>query len=91
MSYFYQSEWTQLKQLWKAGNYEQALAMMDENTSSFWSSSLLSASNLNDLTGYIENIEQLNDPDWDTSKVQVAKQPPADLTNGQIYFELAEE
>lgn len=76
--------WGQFQTVWNNGDYDTALAMLN-NTQ--LNKKVLSAQALNELTDKIVEVEKLNDPDYANDRIQIRKQVPTDLTTGQVYFE----
>lgn len=76
--------WERYKQLWANGDYATALAILNNKQ---LDKKAEIATSLNELTAYIEQVEQLNDPDYANDRIQVRKQIPTDLTTGEVYFE----
>ena len=75
--------WAQFQSLYQSGNYASALAFL-QNTQ--LNNKALTAENLNALTDYIVQVEQLNDPNFKADKIQLSRRPPAGMTGGQVYF-----
>lgn len=76
--------WAQFQSLYQSGNYASALALL-QNTQ--LKDKALTADILNALTDYIVQVEQLNDSTFKADKIRVESQVPADLINGQVYFD----
>ena len=46
----------------------------------------LTADALNELTSYLVQVEELNDPNFKADKIQLSRRPPVGMTSGQVYF-----
>ena len=78
---------TQFKQYMSAGQYEAALAILQNDQ---LTDKTVVASLFNYVTGRIVEIQSTSDPTFKQDKIKVATQPPADMTSGQVYFKLKE-
>ena len=77
--------WAQFQSLYKSGDYASALAML-QNTQ--LNNKALTADILNALTGYIVQVEQLNDSTFKTDKILCQVNQPTQST-GQVWFEIS--
>lgn len=78
-----QALWTQFKQAYEAGDYDTASGLLDVGQLAKKS---LTADALNGLTSYLVQVEELNDPNFKSDKIQLSKRPPVGITSGQVYF-----
>ena len=78
---------TQFKQYMSAGQYEAALAILQNDQ---LTDKTVVASLFNYVTGRIVEIQSTSDPTFKQDKIKVATQPPADMTSEQVYFKLKE-
>ena len=76
--------WAQFQSLYQSGDYASALAML-QNTR--LKNKVLTADILNALTGYIVQVEQLNDLTFKTDKILCQVNQPTQST-GQVWFEV---
>lgn len=79
------SDWAGFIELMQQGKYTEALAVLQgtsfENiatNAAFW----------NALFTYIVDTEELQDTTFKATKIQTSTTAPADLTTGQIYFQV---
>lgn len=70
---------------WNSGNYAAAIALL-KNAS--LTNKQLNAEVINDVTTVITTLENQKDDSFKTNKIKVASEPPADLTDGGVYFKL---
>ena len=75
--------WAQFKHLYETSDYDAASGFLDAGQLAKKS---LTADALNELTSYLVQVEELNDPNFKADKIQLSKKPPAGMTNGQVYF-----
>lgn len=75
--------WQRFQALWKT-DVDAALTLL--NTAQLAKKGQI-AKGLNDLTNYVVQVEELNDPTYASDRIQVSTTPPADLQNGEVYFE----
>lgn len=77
--------WQRCKELWNnKSNYNFIRTTLDSQDIR---PKALDADMLNALTSLIVDTEGLNDPDFLKYLIQVSKQPPAGLEEGQVYFD----
>lgn len=78
-----QALWTQFKHLYETGDYDAASGLLDVGQLAKKS---LTADALNELTSYLVQVEELNDPNFKADKIQLSRRPPVGMTSGQVYF-----
>ena len=77
--------WAQFQSLYQSGDYANALTLL-QNTQ--LKNKALTADNLNALTDYIVQVEQLNDSTFKTDKILCQVNQPTQST-GQVWFEIS--
>ena len=78
---------TQFKQYMSAGQYEAALAILQNNQltdKTVW------AALFNYVTSRIVAVQSMSDPTFKQDVIKVSSQPPVGMTSGQVYFILKE-
>ena len=75
--------WAQFKRLYETGDYDAASGLLDVGQLAKKS---LTADALNELTSYLVQVEELNDPNFKADKIQLSRRPPAGMPSGQVYF-----
>ena len=78
---------TQFKQYMSAGQYEAALDILQSDQ---LTDKTVVAALFNYVTGRLVEVQSTSDPTFKQDKIKVATQPPAGITNGQVYFKLKE-
>lgn len=78
---------TQFKQYMSAGQYEAALAILQNNQ---LTDKTVVAALFNYVTSRIVEVQSTSDPTFKQDIIKVATQPPAGITSGQVYFKLKE-
>ena len=78
---------TQFKQYMSAGQYEEALAILQNDQ---LTDKTVVAALFNYVTGRLVEVQSTSDPTFKQDKIKVATQPPAGITSGQVYFKLKE-
>ena len=78
---------TQFKQYMSAGQYEAALAILQNDQ---LTDKTVVATLFNYVTSRIVAVQSMSDPTFKQDVIKVATQPPAGMTNGQVYFKLKE-
>ena len=78
---------TQFKQYMSAGQYEAALAILQNDQ---LTDKTVVAALFNYVTSRIVAVQSMSDPTFKQDVIKVATQPPADMTSGQVYFKLKE-
>ena len=78
---------TQFKQYMSAGQYEAALAILQNNQ---LTDKTVVAALFNYVTSRIVEVQSTSDPTFKQDVIKVAIQPPAGITSGQVYFKLKE-
>lgn len=76
---------TNVKILWNSGKYNIVISSVTNPQMSAYS---LNADTINDITTVITTLENQKDDSFKTNKIKVASEPPADLTDGGVYFKL---
>lgn len=76
---------TSVKIFWNSGKYN---SLLNVTTNPQMSSYSLNADTINDITTVITTLENQKDDSFKTDKIKVASEPPADLTDGGVYFKL---
>ena len=79
-------KWTQFQTLYQAGSYAEAIALLKENQLALKS---LTATNLNTLTNFIVQIEELNDSNFKTDKIPCQTAQPSQNI-GEVWFQIIE-
>lgn len=77
----------QFKQYMSAGQYEAALAILQNDQ---LTDKTVVAALFNYVTGRLVEVQSMSDPTFKQDVIKVATQPPAGMTNGQVYFKLKE-
>lgn len=77
--------WTQFQTKWNSGDYTAAIALLQNAA---LTNKQLNAATINDITTVITTLENQKDDSFKTDKIKVASDPPADLTDGGVYFRL---
>ena len=78
---------TQFKQYMAAGQYEAALAILQNDQ---LTDKMVVAALFNYVTSRIVEVQSMSDPTFKQDVIRVATQPPAGMTSGQVYFKLKE-
>ena len=78
---------TQFKQYMAAGQYEAALAILQNDQ---LTDKTLVAALFNYMTWRLVEVQSPSDPTFKQDVIKVATQPPAGMTSGQVYFKLKE-
>ena len=78
---------TQFKQYMVAGQYEAALAILQNDQ---LTDKTLVAALFNYMTWRLVEVQSPSDPTFKQDKIKVATQPPTGMTSGQVYFKLKE-
>ena len=78
---------TQFKQYMSAGQYEAALAILQND---HLTDKTVVAALFNYVTSRIVAVQSMSDPTFKQDIIKIATQPPAGMTNGQVYFKLKE-
>lgn len=78
---------TQFKQYMSAGQYEAALAILQNDQ---LTDKTVVAALFNYVTGRLVAVQSTSDPTFKQDIIKVAAQPPAGITSGQVYFKLKE-
>lgn len=77
-------EWENLQSLWANGRYTEAIAVLEEASIKYkW----LDANTFNELTNFIVQVENLNDPSFKSNLPLTAPNPPQNPSNGNIWFQ----
>lgn len=79
-------KWAQFQSLYQAGSYAEAIALLEETQLALKS---LTATNLNDLTNFITQVEGLNDPSFKTDKIPCQTAQPSQNV-GEVWFQIIE-
>ena len=77
--------WNQFQTEWNSGNYAAAIELLKNAA---LTNKQLNAAVINDITTVITKLENQKDDSFKTDKIKVASEPPADLTDGGVYFQL---
>lgn len=78
---------TQFKQYMAAGQYEAALAILQNDQ---LTDKTVVAALFNYVTNRLVEVQSMSDPTFKQDIIKVATQPPAGITSGQVYFKLKE-
>ena len=78
---------SQFKQYMSAGQYEAALAILQNNQ--LTDKTVISAL-FNYVTGRIVEVQSTSDPTFKDNKIKVASTTPSGMTSGNVYFNLKE-
>ena len=78
---------TQFKQYMSAGQYESALAILQNDQ---LTDKTVVAALFNYVTSRIVEVQSMSDPTFKQNKIKVATEPPAGMTKGQVYFKIRE-
>ena len=78
---------TQFKQYMSAGQYETALAILQNDQ---LTDKTIVAALFNYVTGRIASVQSTSDPTFKQNKIKVATEPPDGMTKGQVYFKIRE-
>ena len=77
----------QFKQYMSAGQYEAALAILQNNQ---LTDKTVIAVLFNYVTGRIVEVQSTSDPTFKDNKIKVASTAPSGLVSGNVYFNLKE-
>lgn len=78
---------TQFKQYMAAGQYEAALAILQNDQ---LTDKTVVAALFNYVTWRLVEVQSPSDPTFKQDVIKVATEPPAGITSGQVYFKLKE-
>ena len=78
---------TQFKQYMSAGQYEAALAILQNNQ---LTDKTVVAALFNYVTGRLVAVQSMSDHTFKQDVIKVTTQPPAGMATGQVYFKLKE-
>ena len=78
---------TQFKQYMSAGQYEAALAILQNDQ---LTDKTVVAGLFNYVTSSIVAVQPMSETTFKQDVIKVATQPPAGITSGQVYFKLKE-
>lgn len=78
---------TQFKQYMSAGQYEAALAILQNDQ---LTDKTVVVALFNYVTNRLVEVQSTSDPIFKQDIIKVATQPPAGITSGQVYFKLKE-
>lgn len=78
------SLFSQFQQLWGSGNYQSAIALLNDLR---LETKVLNADIINTIQDWLIELQNNQDPTFKTDKIQVAYTPPV-LQSGEIYFQL---
>ena len=78
---------TQFKQYMSAGQYEAALAILQNDQ---LTDKTVVAALFNYVTSRIVAVQSMSDPTFKQDVIKVATQPPVGMASGQVYFKLKE-
>lgn len=84
--YTEQEFWGALQNYWATGNYEAARNLFETNQQIV--SKYAGADWFNNLTAVIYQLELNSDPDFKTQRPHVGYIPPADIQEGDIFYEI---
>lgn len=76
---------TQFKQYMTDGQYEAALAILQNDQ---LTDKTVIAALFNYVTDRIVEVQSISDPTFKQNKIQVVTQPPVGMLNGEVYFQL---
>ena len=76
--------WAQFQSLYQSGDYASALSLLQNSQ---LKNKALTADNLNALTDYIVQVEQLNDSTFKADRPPVQANQPTQTT-GQLWFQV---
>lgn len=79
------TKWRQFVELWQGGNVDAALALLGDAS---LSGKVVNAATLNAITSQIITLEENDDPTFKADIIKVSQTPPADIKQGQVYFEI---
>ena len=77
--------WNQLQTAWEQGDYTAAIELLKNAA---LTNKQLNAAAINDITTVITTLENQKDDSFKSDKIKVASEPPADLTDGGVYYKL---
>nr|DAU29871.1 MAG TPA: hypothetical protein [Caudoviricetes sp.] len=78
---------TQFKQYMLAGQYEAALAILQNDQ---LTDKTVVAALFNYVTNRLVEVQSTSDPTFKQDIIKVSTQPPAGMTSGKVYFKLKE-
>lgn len=78
-------EWQDFVELMQQGSYDTAL---NQIKSSGYNNIATNAAFWNTLFAYIVDTEELQDTTFKATKIQTSTTAPADLTAGEVYFQV---
>lgn len=78
---------TQFKQYMSAGQYEAALAILQNDQ---LTDKTVVAALFNYVTRRLIEVQSTSDPTFKQDVIKVSTTPPADIISGQVYFKLKE-
>ena len=80
-----QSLYTQLKQMFAARQYSQAIQSL-QNTQ--LTDKVLNAEAINYVTGKLVEVQNLDDPDFSKDLIEVSTTAPADISSSEVWFQI---
>lgn len=80
-----QTLYSQVKQMFASRQYIQMLQALSQEQ---LTNKVLDAAGINYITGELVRIQNLNDPDFDKDLIQVSEDEPADISSGNVWFEI---
>ena len=80
-----QSLYTQLKQMFAARQYSQAIQSL-QNTQ--LTDKVLNAEAMNYVMGKLVEVQNLDDPDFSKDLIEVSTTAPADISSGEVWFQI---
>lgn len=80
--------WAQFQEKYKAGNYTEAWTLIADTQ---FNNKKDVASVWNGIASDLVYVQGLNDPDFDKNKIKVSAELPADIKDGEVWFQLTNE
>lgn len=78
-------KWNQVKTLWNQGNFDVALAILQDAS---LTNKVVNAAVFNNITSTILNLEGNEDDTFKQDIIKVSPTPPSGIKSGEVYFEV---
>lgn len=78
-------KWNQVKTLWNQGNFDAALAILQDTS---LTNKVVNAAVFNNITSTILSLEDNEDDTFKQDIIKVSATPPSGIKSGEVYFEV---
>lgn len=78
-------KWNQVKTLWNQGNFDAALAILQDTS---LTNKVVNAAVFNNITSTILSLEDNEDDTFKQDIIKVSETPPSGIKSGEVYFEV---